>query len=62
MASRIVYVNISVKALKLLAIQEVLELSQDMQQKTCGSSDGALNGRYIGNDMQLAKGPNTSDG
>ena len=31
MASRIVYVHISVKALKLLAIQEVLELSQDMQ-------------------------------
>lgn len=33
-----------------------------MQQKICGFSDGTLNGRYIGNDMQLAKGPNTSDG
>ena len=52
----------NIRILHNLGSQRGSGIRSGLQQKTYGFSNGALNGGFIGNNMQLVNGPSTSDG
>lgn len=52
----------NIRILHNLGSQRGSGIRSGLQQKTYGFSNGALNGGFIGNNMQLVNGPTTSDG